>query len=64
MSTDDEEIKEIALEYGASVPFLRSNKNSNDQATTFDALKEVVNWLETNHKIEINSICCFYPCSP
>lgn len=64
VSTDDEEIKEIALEYGASVPFLRSVENSNDQATTFDALKEVINWLESNHKIKINSICCFYPCSP
>ena len=27
VSTDDEEIKEIALQYGARVPFMRSKKN-------------------------------------
>ena len=29
VSTDDNEIKEIAIKYGAKVPFLRSEKNNN-----------------------------------
>ena len=42
VSTDDNEIKEIALKYGAKVPFLRSDKNSNDYATTVDVVEEVL----------------------
>ena len=41
VSTDDEEIAEIAIKYGAKVPFYRSKKNSDDFATTFDVLEEV-----------------------
>ena len=36
VSTDDEEIAEIAKKYGASVPFFRSKKSSTDVATTRD----------------------------
>jgi pseudaminic acid cytidylyltransferase len=42
VSTDDEEIAKIAINYGAKVPFLRSSKNADDYATTFDVIKEVV----------------------
>src|SRR5690606_6244739 len=42
VSTDDEEIRSIALDYGAKVPFLRSRKNSSDFASTTDVLKEVI----------------------
>ena len=40
VSTDDKEIAEVAKEYGASVPFLRSQKTSNDYATTVSMLTE------------------------
>ena len=43
ISTDDEEIAEVAISYGAKVPFLRSAKNSDDFSTTVDVLKEVLN---------------------
>ena len=43
VSTDSEEIAEIAIQYGAKVPFMRSENNSNDFATTNDVLCEVVN---------------------
>lgn len=36
VSTDDAEIKEIALESGATVPFLRSRENAADFSTTYD----------------------------
>ena len=36
VSTDSEEIKAVAEEYGASVPFMRSKETSNDYATTAD----------------------------
>ena len=41
VSTDCEEIKKISQMYGAEVPFLRSETNSNDFATTVDVVNEV-----------------------
>lgn len=63
VSTDNTDISEIAKKYGAKVPFFRSQKNSDDYATTTDVLLEV---LEQYNKIEINPkyICCIYPTAP
>ena len=47
VSTDDEKIADVARSLGAEVPFMRSEKTSNDFATTEDALKEVI---ENYHK--------------
>ena len=44
VSTDDEEIAEVAIKYGAKVPFFRSKKNSDDYSTTLDVIKEVLNY--------------------
>nr|WP_294859563.1 pseudaminic acid cytidylyltransferase [uncultured Fluviicola sp.] len=63
VSTDDAEIAEIALEYGASVPFMRSTENSNDFATTADVLTEVLNWYHENKQLP-REFCCLYPTSP
>jgi len=46
VSTDDEEIKEIAQRYGAEVPYLRNKKNATDDASTFNVLEEVINWYK------------------
>ena len=48
VSTDDEEIADIARKFGAKVPFLRSEKTSNDFATTTDVIEEVI---EEYHKL-------------
>ena len=42
VSTDDKEIAEIALKFGASVPFLRSSESSKDTSTTIDVINEVI----------------------
>ena len=42
VSTNDLEIADLAKKFGANVPFMRSEKNSNDFATTFDVIEEVV----------------------
>lgn len=60
VSTDSEEIAMVAKQYGASVPFLRSVKNSDDFATTFDVIAEVLNQYDHS----FNNVCCFYPCAP
>ena len=63
VSTDDKEIAEIALEYGAKVPFMRSEKNSDDHASTYDVIKEVINKYK-DQKRNFDYLCCFYPTSP
>jgi N-acylneuraminate cytidylyltransferase len=43
VSTDDDEIKEIALQCGAKVPFMRSGDAANDSAGLVDVMIEVIN---------------------
>ena len=63
VSTDDEEIAQIAREYGAEVPFMRSAKTASDFATTRDVLEEVLQkYAEMGESIEYFS--CIYPCAP
>lgn len=63
VSTDDEEIAGIAREYGAQVPFYRSERTANDYATTNDVLLEVL--AEYEKRGEHYDIgCCIYPTAP
>lgn len=63
VSTDDEEIAEVARVYGAEVPFMRSDKTSDDYATTRDVLMEVIEEYRKNGK-EYKYMCCIYPTAP
>ena len=63
VSTDDKEIAEIALQYGAKVPFFRSEVNSNDYALTAEVLVEVLNNYKKKN-ILFERACCIYPASP
>ena len=63
VSTDDEEIAEIAKNYGAKVPFLRSEKTSNDFATTTDVIEEVLETYKERGE-EFDIFCCIYPTAP
>ncbi len=62
VSTDDAEIAQIAKKHGAEVPFMRSEGNSSDFATTVDVLKEFLGFLSKTENIDI--ACCIYPTSP
>ena len=63
VSTDDLEIAALAKKYGASVPFMRSDKTANDFATTFDVIYEVLKEYELLYK-KFDFSCCIYPCAP
>lgn len=63
VSTDDEEIAEIAKAAGAKVPFFRSAETANDFATTSDVLKEVLDIYKAKGQ-EFESACCIYPTAP
>lgn len=63
VSTDDEEIARAARELGAEVPFFRSEKTSNDFATTAEVLEEVLGECE-KRGWNFQGVCCIYPTAP
>jgi len=63
VSTDDTEIAEVAKQYGASVPFMRSAETASDYATTADVLKEVIKKYQAQGQ-EFDNFCCFYATAP
>ncbi len=64
VSTDDKEIAEIAIKYGAKVPFFRSQKTSDDFATLSDVVLEVIQAYKNRKQNEFNNICCILPTAP
>ena len=63
VSTEDEEIAEIARRYGGEVPFFRSGNTSGDYATTNDVLLEVLEeYGKRGEHFELG--CCIYPTAP
>ncbi len=63
VSTDDDEIADIALSFGASVPFRRSVETANDFATTPDVLLEVLaEYEQRGQTFDVG--CCIYPVAP
>ena len=63
VSTDDEEIAQIAREAGASVPFMRSIETANDFAATDDVLLEVLDEYEKRGRT-FEYMACIYPTAP
>jgi CMP-N,N'-diacetyllegionaminic acid synthase len=46
VSTEDEEIAQISMEYGAEVPFIRPRELAGDSIATVDVLLHAISWLE------------------
>ena len=63
VSTDNKGIADIALYYGAKIPFFRSAETSNDFATTEDVLIEVLDKYQDVQKY-FGIVCCIYPTAP
>lgn len=63
VSTDDAEIARVAVELGAEVPFMRSDKTSDDFATTADVINEVLDCLEVKGET-YDAIACIYATAP
>lgn len=63
VSTDSIEIKGIAEQYGAKVPFMRSDAASNDYATTADVIEEVLSEYGKIGK-RFDAFTCLYPTAP
>lgn len=63
VSTDDDEIAEVARQYGAKVPFMRSSETANDFAITADVLHEVIDKYKELGR-EFDNFCCVYATAP
>lgn len=63
VSTDSEAYAAIAREYGAQVPFLRSDIASADSTSTWDTVREVLKEYKSIGK-EFDSFCILQPTSP
>lgn len=63
VSTEDEEIAQIARQAGAGVPFMRSQESAGDYASTDDVLLEVLKAYEEQGRT-FDTFCCLYPTAP
>ena len=63
VSTDSVQYAEIAKQYGAEVPFLRSKKQSSDMAGSWDVVREVLGQYCDMGK-QFETVCLLQPTSP
>ncbi|WP_417663828.1 pseudaminic acid cytidylyltransferase [Pseudidiomarina donghaiensis] len=63
VSTDDQEIADVAQQYGAQVPFMRPAELSDDYAGTIPVIKQAIEWLTENEQAP-NLVCCLYATAP
>ena len=63
VSTDDDEIADIAKEYGAEVPFKRPSHLADDYSNTIDVIKHSLSWMQKSD-LKVKRICCIYATAP
>ncbi len=63
VSTDSEEIANVARSFGAQVPFLRPAELATSTAGKLPVIQHLVDWVET-HKGKVDSIVDLDPTSP
>lgn len=64
VSTDDKEIKGIAEEYDAIVPFVRPFDISDDNTPTAPVIAHAIKEINNLNQQKVKYACCIYPCSP
>ena len=63
VSTDDQDIAEIAKNLGAEIPFIRPDNIADDFATTTDVIAHATQWmLEEGYPLK--AVCCIYATAP
>lgn len=64
VTTDCPSIAQTAVQYGASVPFLRPPELSTDHATTIDAVRHSLDYLSRQEKRQFDYTVLLEPTSP
>lgn len=63
VSTDDEEIADVAKKYGADVPFMRPETLADDFTGTNAVVKHAIEWHQ-QHQENPEFVCCIYATAP
>ena len=63
VSTDDDEIAEVARDLGAEVPFCRPAALADDHATTAEVVQHALGWLAERGETP-QALCCLYATAP
>ncbi|PPC78448.1 pseudaminic acid cytidylyltransferase [Pokkaliibacter plantistimulans] len=63
VSTDDDEIAEVAVSFGAEVPFKRPAQFSDDFTGTGTVVKHALDWLGAEGE-KPDFVCCIYATAP
>lgn len=63
VSTDDEKIAKIAMEYGADIPFMRPREISGDLVSSDDVILHAISFYHQKG-IEYKEVCKLQPTSP
>lgn len=64
ITTDSEEVRDIAQKFGIIVPFLRPSEISGDNSTEFEFHQHALKWLSENENYVPDLIVNLYPTSP
>ncbi len=63
VSTDDDEIAEVAKYYGAEVPFIRPPELSDDHTGTIPVIRHAIEWHDEQKRMP-TQVCCIYATAP
>lgn len=63
VSTDDDEIAEVARTCGAEVPFQRPSELANDYAGTIPVVAHAIGWMQSQGESP-SAVCCIYATAP
>lgn len=63
VSTDDEEIAEVARAAGAEIPFMRPSELSDDYTGTTPVIAHAIKWMNA-HGNAVSDVCCIYATAP
>jgi pseudaminic acid cytidylyltransferase len=63
VSTDDQEIAEVAKQWGAEVPFMRPMDLANDHTGTTEVIAHATQWI-LDQGWQVSAVCCIYATAP
>jgi N-acylneuraminate cytidylyltransferase len=63
VSTDDPEIAQLAIAFGADVPFMRPAELSDDHTPTTPVIAHAIDW-QNLHGQSVSQACCIYATAP
>lgn len=64
VSTDSKEIAEVALKYGAEVPFMRPEQFADDKSTDAQVFAHVIQWFQSNEASHPDVMVQLRPTTP